>query len=144
MCASFKRTDKRPVPAGYLMPSFSDRPAMSPKTTSSARVGRQAAVVTVNFSDAIQLRKQQVEWTPHGVSLITKWPFSVGAEVEFAFEHEGARHCCVGVVVACRPLPRREGLFSTVLYFIEVPCNELRHAACDCRLAHPKHRPPSS
>jgi hypothetical protein len=117
---------------------------MSPKPNSSATTRRQATSVIINFSDTLQLQKKQVEWTPHGVSLVTKWPFSVGAEVEFAFEHAETRHCCLGVVVGCQPVPRREGLFSTTLYFIEVPCNELRHAACDCQLAHPKHRPPST
>jgi hypothetical protein len=114
---------------------------MNSRPSSSGMTRQQATSVTINFSDTIQLRKKHVEWTPNGVSLVTKWPFAEGVEVEFAFEHAGRRHCCVGVVVACRPIPRRPGLFSTLLYFIEVPCNELRHAACDCKLAHPRHRP---
>jgi hypothetical protein len=116
---------------------------MSARPSLSDTGGRRTTSVIVNFSDKLELPRKQVEWTPNGVSLVTKWPFSVGAEVEFAFEHAGTRHCCLGVVVSCRPLPRQANLFSTILYFIEVPCKELRHAACDCRLAHPKHRPPA-
>ncbi len=91
--------------------------------------------VTVSYSDSINLIREQVQWTPKGVSLLTKWPFSVGAEVEFAFDHQGERHCCMGVVVACRPLRRPENHFETVLYFVETPCEEAQKAACDCRLA---------
>jgi hypothetical protein len=101
---------------------------------------RQPTAVTINFSDQFQLPKKKVEWTPHGVSLVTKWAFAVGAEVEFAFEHDGKRHCCIGVVVSCRPLERQPGLYSTVLYFTEAPCAELLRAACDCKLAHPRYR----
>jgi hypothetical protein len=97
--------------------------------------------VTVSFSDSISLIRQQVQWSPKGVSLLTKWPFAVGAEVEFAFDHEGERHCCIGVVVACRPLRRPENHFETVLYFVETPCREALKAACDCRLAHQRHYP---
>lgn len=97
--------------------------------------------ITISYSDTLQLPRKKVAWTPNGVSLVTKWPFSVGAEVEFAFEHRETRHCCVGIVVSCRPITRQPGHFSTVLYFVEVPCDELRHAACDCQLAHPRHRP---
>ena len=92
--------------------------------------------VTVSFSDSINLIKDQVQWSPKGVSLLTKWPFRVGAEVEFAFDHQGERHCCTGVVVACHPLRRPLGFFETVLYFVETPCSKLQKAACDCRLAH--------
>jgi hypothetical protein len=102
---------------------------------------RRAQSVTVSFSDTIELPRKKVEWTPNGVSLITKWPFAVGTEVEFAFDHRGTRHCCIGIVVSCRPLSRPENHYSTILYFVEVPCDELRHAACDCKLAHPRHRP---
>jgi hypothetical protein len=91
--------------------------------------------VTVNFSDSINLGPKQVEWSPKGVSLLTKWPFSVGAEVEFAFDHQGARHCCAGVVVACRPLAKPENHYETVLYFVETPCREAQKAAHDCQLA---------
>ena len=91
--------------------------------------------VTVNYSDSISLGRKQVEWSPKGVSLLTKWPFSVGAEVEFAFDHQGERHCCTGVVVACRPLSKPVNHFETVLYFVETPCREAQKAACDCRLA---------
>ena len=97
--------------------------------------------VTVSFSDSINLVKKQVKWSPKGVSLLTKWPFQVGAEVEFAFDHEGARHCCVGVVVACHPLRRPSGYFDTVLYFVEAPCSELQKAACACQLAHEQFDP---
>jgi hypothetical protein len=58
---------------------------MNAKSSLSETTRRQATSVTINFSDTIQLRKKQVELTPHGVSLITKWPFAEGAEVEFAF-----------------------------------------------------------
>jgi hypothetical protein len=89
--------------------------------------------VTVSFSDSIDLAKKQVQWSPKGVSLLTKWPFQVGAEVEFAFDHQGERHCCAGVVVACRP---QEGqFFETTLYFVETPCSSLQKAASDCKLA---------
>jgi hypothetical protein len=91
--------------------------------------------VTVSFSDSIDLVKKQVQWSPKGVSLLTKWPFRVGAEVEFAFDHRGERHCCTGVVVACHPLRSPLGFFETVLYFVETPCSKLQKAACDCRLA---------
>ncbi len=80
--------------------------------------------------------KKHVRWTPKVVSLLTKWPFQVGAEVEFAFDHEGERHCCTGVVVACHPLEQPLGHYETVLYFVETPCVKLQKAACDCRLAH--------
>src|SRR5271168_824078 len=94
--------------------------------------------VTVSFSDSINLINDQVKWSPKGVSLMTKWPFRVGAEVEFAFDHRGERHCCTGVVVACHPLRRPEGFFETVLFFVETPCSALQKAASACRLA-PKH-----
>ena len=91
--------------------------------------------VTVNFSDSVDLAKDQVQFSPKGVSILTKWPFQVGAEVEFAFDHLNERHCCSGVVVACRPVPRQAGFFETVLYFVETPCTSLQKAACDCKLA---------
>ena len=91
--------------------------------------------VTVSFSDSIDLVKDQVNWTPRGVSLLTKWPFAEGVEVEFAFEHQGERHCCVGVVVACHPLRQPAGYFETILYFVDTPCSKLQKAACDCNLA---------
>jgi len=94
--------------------------------------------VTVSFSDSIDLVKKQVQWSPKGVSLLTKWPFRVGAEVEFAFDHQGERHCCTGVVVACHPLRRPLGFYETVLYFVETPCSKLQKAASDCRLSHDK------
>ncbi|HEV3271886.1 MAG TPA: hypothetical protein VGZ93_06870 [Candidatus Methylacidiphilales bacterium] len=93
------------------------------------------ARVTVSFSDSINLIKKQIRWSPKGVSLLTKWPFRVGAEVEFAFDHRGERHCCTGVVVACHPLRRPSGFYEIVLFFVETPCSELQKAACDCRLA---------
>jgi hypothetical protein len=96
----------------------------------------EAPRVTVSYSDSIHLVREQVRWTPKGVSLLTKWPFAVGAEVEFAFDHQGERHCCTGVVVACRPLKQPESHFETVLYFVETPCPEAQKAARDCRLAH--------
>ena len=91
--------------------------------------------VTVSYSDSINLIKDQINWTPRGVSLLTKWHFAEGAEVEFAFDHQGKRHCCTGVVVACHPLQEPRGCFETVLYFVETPCSTLQKAACDCRLA---------
>jgi hypothetical protein len=114
---------------------------MNSRTTQRNGLMRRVRSVTVSFSDTIQLPRKKVEWAPNGVSLITKWPFAEGTEVEFAFDHGGTRHCCIGVVVACRALDRPSGHYSTILYFVEVPCNELRHAACDCQLAHPRHRP---
>ena len=92
--------------------------------------------MTVSFSDSINLIKDQVRWSPKGVSLLTKWPFRVGAEVEFAFDHQGERHCCTGVVVACHPLRRPLGFYETVLFFVETPCSKFQKAACDCQLAH--------
>jgi hypothetical protein len=97
--------------------------------------------VTVSFSDSINLIRQQVSWSPKGVSLLTKWPFAVGAELEFAFDHQGERHCCTGVVVACRPLRRPVNHYETVLYFVESPCAKALKAACDCRLAPRQHSP---
>jgi len=91
--------------------------------------------VTVSYSDSISLIKKQVKWSPKGVSLLTKWPFQVGAEVEFAFDHEGERHCCTGVVVACRPTKKPVGFYDTVLYFVETPCSALQKAASACQLA---------
>lgn len=101
---------------------------------SKTRAGKGVRV-TVSFSDSINLVKKQVQWSPKGVSLLTKWPFRVGAEVEFAFDHQGERHCCTGVVVACHSLRRPSGFYETVLYFVETPCSALQKAACDCRLA---------
>jgi hypothetical protein len=91
--------------------------------------------VRVSFSDSINLIRDQVHWSPKGVSLLTKWPFRVGAEVEFAFDHQGERHCCTGVVVACHSLRRPTGFYETVLFFVETPCSKLVKAACDCQLA---------
>jgi len=102
---------------------------------------RDNSQVTVSFSDSINLVRQQVQWSPKGVSLLTKWPFAVGAEVEFAFDHEGERHKCAGVVVACRPLPKPENHYETVLYFVESPCAKAMKAACDCKLAEEAHYP---
>jgi hypothetical protein len=98
--------------------------------------------VTVSFSDSINLVNKQIHWSPKGVSLLTKWPFRVGAEVEFAFDHQGERHCCTGIVVACHPLRQPLGFFQTVLFFVETPCSKLLKAASDCRLAHELHLPP--
>jgi hypothetical protein len=64
----------------------------------------------------------------------------VGAELEFAFDHEGERHCCMGVVVGCRPLRRPAGHFETVLYFVETPCSEAQKAAQGCRLTRAKQQ----
>ncbi len=105
---------------------------MAMPTKSKAKTGVR---VTVNFSDSIVLVDEQVHWTPRGVSLLTKWPFAEGTELEFGFEHAGERHCCVGVVVACQPLRRPAGYFATLLYFVEIPCSETQKAASDCRLA---------
>jgi hypothetical protein len=91
--------------------------------------------VTVTFSDSINLIKEQIQWSPKGVSLLTKWPFAEGTEVEFAFDYQGERHCCVGVVVSCNPFQRQPGCFEVVLYFVETPCTKLQKAASDCRLA---------
>jgi hypothetical protein len=97
--------------------------------------GNQGPRVTVSFSDSLDLVKDQVEWSPKGVSLLTKWYFEEGAEVEFAFDHRGERHCCPGIVVSCHPLEEPRGCFETVLYFVETPCSKLQKAASDCRLA---------
>lgn len=96
--------------------------------------------VTVSFSDSISLIREQIDWTPKGVRLLTKWHFAEGTEVEFAFDHRGERHCCSGIVVGCHPLRRPAGFFETVLFFIETPCTRLQKAACDCRLAREEHR----
>ena len=90
--------------------------------------------MTVSFSDSIRLIRKQVRCSPKGVSLLTKWPFRVGAEVEFAFDHQGERHCCTGVVVACHPMRRPLGFYETVLFFVETPCSTFQKAASDCRL----------
>src|SRR5271156_3376290 len=90
--------------------------------------------VTVSFSDSVDLLKDQVRWSPKGVSLLPKWPFRVGAEVEFAFDHQAERHCCTGVVVECHPLSEQVGVYETVLFVVETPCTKLQKAACDCQL----------
>ena len=97
--------------------------------------------VTVSFSDSIDMANEQVQWTPKGVCLLTKWHFAEGVEVEFAFEHQGERHCCSGVVVACHPLREPQGCFETILYFVDTPCSKLQKAACDCNLAREGHVP---
>jgi len=92
--------------------------------------------VTVSFSDSIKLIEEQVQWTPKGVCLMTKWFFAEGTEVEFAFDHQGERHCCTGIVVACHPLRRSRGpYYETILYFIDTPCAKLQKAASACRLS---------
>ncbi len=96
---------------------------------------KEGTKVTVSYSDSINLVKKQVQWSPKGVSLLTKWPFRVGAEVEFAFDHLGERHCCTGVVVECYPARQQAGFYETVLFFVETPCSALQKAASDCRLA---------
>jgi hypothetical protein len=96
---------------------------------------KEGTKVTVSYSDSINLVKKQVQWSPKGVSLLTKWPFRVGAEVEFAFDHLSERHCCTGVVVECHPAPRQAGFYETVLFFVETPCSALQKAASDCQLA---------
>jgi hypothetical protein len=100
--------------------------------------------VTVSFSDSINLANEQVQWTPKGVCLLTKWRFAEGVEVEFAFDHQGERHCCSGVVVACHPLKEPQGCFETILYFVDTPCSKLQKAACDCNLAKDGHVPAKS
>jgi len=97
--------------------------------------------VTVSFSDSIDVKNEQVQWTPKGVCLLTKWHFAEGVEVEFAFEHQGERHCCSGVVVACHPLREPQGCFETILYFVDTPCSKLQKAACECNLARDGHVP---
>jgi len=101
---------------------------------SKTRAG-EGTKVTVSYSDSINLIKDQVRWSPKGVSLLTKWPFRVGAEVEFAFDHQGERYCCSGVVVACHQLGESLGLYETVLFFVETPCHKLQKAAQACQLA---------
>ena len=91
--------------------------------------------VLVNFTGSVRLIRDQVDWTPRGVRLLTKWYFDEGTEVEFAFDHGNERHCCSGMVVGCRPLREPRGFFETVLFFIETPCREHQKAACACRLA---------
>jgi hypothetical protein len=91
--------------------------------------------VTVSYSDSINLVNDQVSWSPKGVSLLTKWAFRVGAEVEFAFDHMGERHGCSGVVVACHPLQEPLGFYETVLFFVETPGSKLQKAASACRLS---------
>ena len=108
----------------------------------SAKKSKGRSEVVVNFSDSINLVRDQVDWNPKGVRLLTKWHFSDGAEVEFSFDHAGERHCCVGIVVGCHPLTRPAGHFETVLFFTETPCLKLQKAACDCRLAPEGHVPP--
>jgi hypothetical protein len=102
---------------------------------SSKSRGIEEARVTVNFSDSIDLIYNQIHWTPKGVSLLTKWFFAEGTEVEFAFEHQGERHRCTGVVVACHPLRRPAGHFEVILFFVETPCSKLQKAASACRIA---------
>jgi hypothetical protein len=101
--------------------------------SSKSGVARGVPVI-VNFSDSIRLVRDQIDWTPRGVRLVSKWHFDEGTEIEFAFDHRGARHCCSGIVVGCHPLREPRGLYEMVLFFVEVPCSELQKAACDCRL----------
>jgi hypothetical protein len=96
---------------------------------------QQGERVRVSFSDSIDLINDQIEWTPKGVSLLTKWHFAEGTEVEFAFDYRGERHRCPGVVVGCHPLRQPQGFFETVLYFVDPPCSKSHQAACECRLA---------
>ena len=110
------------------------------RPSGKSKANREAQV-TVSFSDSVNVGRNHVQWTPKGVRLLTKWPFAEGTELEFAFDHRGERHCHVGVVVACHPLKEPAGLFETVLYFIETPCQEHRKAARDCRLAPEDYLP---
>src|SRR5579871_6353566 len=96
---------------------------------------QQRERVTVSFSDSIDLINDQINWSPKGVSLLTKWHFVEGTEVEFAFDYKGERHCCSGVVVGCHPLSQPMGYFETILYFVDTPCSKLQKAASDCHLA---------
>lgn len=91
--------------------------------------------VTISFSDSIDLPHDHVHWCSKGVSLLTKWHFLQGTEIEFAFEHRGRRHCCTGIVVLCQPLRERLGYYAIVLYFVETPCTKAQKAASACRLA---------
>jgi hypothetical protein len=102
---------------------------------------KQGPRVTVSFSDSLDLIRDQIDWTPKGVRLLTKWHFAEGTEVEFAFDYDGERHCCIGIVVACHSLRRPQGCYETVLFFIETPCTKLQKAACACRLARDGHVP---
>ena len=111
-------------------------------TIPSKSRSQEGMQVTVSYSDSINLIRDQVDWTPKGVRLLTKWPFRVCSEVEFALDHRGKRHCCTGVVVACRPLRQPEGYFETVLFFVETPCSKLQKAACACQLAREANQPP--
>jgi hypothetical protein len=97
--------------------------------------------VTLSYSDSIDLVNHQIEWSPKGVSLITKWPFAEGREIEFSFVHQGRRHRCIGTVVACHALREPRGFYSTLLYFVDEPCRQACAAACDCHLADEVHRP---
>jgi hypothetical protein len=106
---------------------------------SNASKAGEKGRVTVSFSGSLNLIRDQVQWTPKGVSLLTKCFFEEGTEVEFAFDHDGERHCCVGIIVACHPLSQPRGCFSTVLFFVETPCSKLQKAACDCRLSPENH-----
>jgi hypothetical protein len=103
-------------------------------TTTKSRAGGRTHA-TVSFSDSINLVEEHIHWCPKGVSLLTKWYLAPDTEIEFAFEHAGERHCCVGIVVACHPLRQLRG-FRTVIYFVETPCPKAHKAACDCKLCH--------
>jgi len=99
----------------------------------------QGGQVTISFFDSIRLIRDQVDWTPKGVRLLSKWHFAEGAEIEFAFDHKGTRHCCSGIVVGCHPLAEPPGYYQMILFFIEVPCSQLQKAASACRLARENH-----
>jgi hypothetical protein len=110
---------------------------MPPSSKPKAPAGTS---VTINFSDSIRLIRDQVRWTPKGVQLLTKWHFAEGTELEFAFDHQGERHCHTGVVVACHPLREPSGFYELHLFFIETPCTRLQKAASACRLAAERER----
>jgi hypothetical protein len=95
--------------------------------------------VTVSFSDSMNLINHQIKWCSKGMRLLTKWPFRDGTEIEFSFDHQGERHCCVGIVVGCYPLRRPLGCFETILFFLDAPCAKLVKAACECQLAREHH-----
>jgi hypothetical protein len=111
-----------------------------PAPKSKSNPSGKGQSITVSFHDSIALVKNQIRWTPKGVTLLTKWHFDEGAEVEFGFEHNGEKHLCSGIVVACHPLRNPTGHFSTVLFFVEAPGAKLHQAACDCRLQEDEKR----
>lgn len=95
--------------------------------------------VTLNFSDRATFPLQSLSWSENGVTMLTRWFFREGAELELSVQTDSASERCQGVVIACDCLDKSEGIFSTTLYFLDPPANEITEACRRCG----NHRPHS-